>query len=54
MGLPSRTRFSSSCESPPRSRGFLQGVAGAESSFVEVAVVEPGPGSDSGLDSLEI
>ena len=34
-----------------RSRGFLQGVAGAELSFVEVVVVEPGPGSDFGLSS---
>ena len=46
----------------PRSRGFLQGVAGVKSSFAEVAVVESGPGydsgpdfgSDSGLGSLEI
>ena len=36
---------------PRRSRGFLQGVVGAESSFVEVAVFKPGPGSDSGLGS---
>ena len=50
----------------PRSRGSLQRVAGAESSFAEAAVVESGPGSDSrpnfgsdsgldsGLGSLEI
>ena len=42
----------------PRSHGFLQGVASAESSFAEAAVVELGPGSDSRpdseLDSLEI
>ena len=34
----------------PRSRGFLQGVTGAESSYAEAAVVESGPGSDSGPD----
>ena len=36
----------------PRSHGFLQGVAGAESSPAEAAVVELGPGSGPG--SLEI
>ena len=34
---------------PPRSRGFLQGVAGAESSFAEAAVVELRPGLILGL-----
>ena len=40
----------------PRSHGFLQGVAGAESSFAEAAIVELGPGSgpNSRPDSLEI
>ena len=43
---------------PPKSHGFLQGVAGAESLFVEAAVVEPGSdsgcGPDSELDSPKI